>query len=171
MKDLKKIDLTYLDTASSRMQMTANIKAPLEFVFKIFEDADAWVHCFQAITRVNWTSEPPYKKGTTRTIDLKLPSQPLLTIDEEFVEWEQNKRFAFYFQRSSRRVFNAMIEDYKFTEGANGSTDIVWDLAYEGVGIYKFIFKLIAGQAKKDNQKALNNFRDYIEEQHKKSLA
>ena len=166
MKDLREVDLTYLKTAPNRMHLTTNIKAPVDFVFKIFEDADAWVHCFEAITRVDWTSETPHKTGATRTIDLKLPGQSPLTIDEEFVLWEQNRRFSFYFKRSNRRVFSAMLEDYKFSEGANGSTDIVWDLAYEGAGLFRFIFKFISGSAQKDNQKALNNFRDYIEEKY-----
>lgn len=169
MKDLKVVDLTYLDTAPGKMQMTANIKAPVDFAFKIFEDADAWVHCFKSILRVDWTTEPPHHKGTTRTIDLKIPGQPLLTIDEEFVEWEQNKRFSFYFKRSNRKVFSAIIEDYKFSEGTNGSTDIVWDLAFEGAGILRFIFKLIKGQVQKDNQEALDNFKAYIEEKYQQS--
>lgn len=169
MKGLKEVDLTYLEIAPGSMQMTANIHAPVEFVFKVFEDADAWVHCFDAITRVDWTSEPPHKKGATRTIDLKIPGQPLLTIDEEFVEWEQNKRFAFNFKRSSRRVFGAMVEDYKFFEAANGTTDIVWDLGFEGAGIFRIIFKLIAGSVQKDNQHALNTFKEYIEEKYSQS--
>lgn len=166
MQDLKAVDLAYLDIAPGSMQMTANIRAPIEFVFRVFEDADAWVHCFKAITRVDWTSEPPHKKGATRTIDLKLPGQSILTIDEEFVAWEQNRRFAFNFKRSNRRVFGAMLEDYKFTEAADGTTDIVWDLGFEGAGIYRVIFKLIAGSVQKDNQYALNTFKQYIEDKY-----
>ena len=52
MKNLKYADLTYLKTAPGTMQMTTSIEVPVEFVFKIFEDGDAWVHCFKAITRV-----------------------------------------------------------------------------------------------------------------------
>lgn len=167
MKELKYVDLTYLQTAPGTMQMKANIKAPVEFVFKVFEDGDAWVYCFKSITRVHWTSEPPHNKGATRTIDLKIPGQPLLTIDETFVEWEQNKRFSFNFTRANRRVFGAMIEDYKFSEGVNGSTDIVWDMGFEGAGIFRIIFKLISGSVQKDNQEALNTFKDYIEEKYK----
>ena len=171
MKDLKQVDLSYLETAPSSMQMTANVQAPIEFTFKVFEDADAWTHCFKSITRVDWTSEPPHKKGTTRTIDLKIPGQAMLTIDEEFVEWEQNRRFSFYFKRSNRKVFGAMLEDYKFYEGENGSTDIVWDAAFEGTGIFRFLFKFMSGQARKDNQTALNNFKDYIEAKYREGVS
>lgn len=170
MKDLKTVDLSFLDSASIKMQMTASINAPLEFAFKVFEDGDAWVECFDAITRVHWTSEPPDKAGATRTIDLKLPAQSLLTIDEEFIEWEQNKRFSFYFKSSNRRVFSAIIEDYKFSEGKDNTTEIVWDLGCEGAGIYRFLFKLISGSIRKDNQTALNKFKDYIEIKYQESL-
>lgn len=166
MIDLKQVDLSYLEVAPSSMQMTANVQAPIEFVFKTFEDPEAWVHCFKSITRVDWTTQPPHKKGAARTIDLKIPGQAMLTIDEEFVEWEQNKRFSFYFKRANRRVFGAMLEDYKFSEGGDGSTDIVWDAAFEGAGIFRFLFKFMSGQARKDNQKALDNFKAYIEEKY-----
>lgn len=170
MKNLQVVGLDYLDASPNKMQMTANIKAPVEFVFTVFEDGDAWVNCFESITRVDWTSEPPHNKGATRTIDLKLPGQPVLTIDEEFVTWEQNKRFSFYFKRSNRKIFGAMIEDYKFAAAEDGSTNIVWDLAYEGTGIFRFIFKLISGSVQKDNQKALNAFKDYIEEKYQQHM-
>lgn len=169
MIDLKKVDLDYLQKAPGTMQMTANIKAPVDFTFKVFEDADAWVHCFDAIQRVEWTTAPPHSRGAARTIDLKLPGQPLLIIDEEFVEWEQNKRFSFNFARSNRKVFGAMIEDYKFSEGEHGSTDIVWDMGFEGAGIFRLIFKLISGSVQKDNQTALNRFKDYIEQKYQQS--
>jgi len=62
-----------------------------------------------------------------------------------------------------------MIEDYKFSPGANASTDITWDLAYEGAGLYRWIFKLIASKVAKDNQAAMRKFKAHIEERNKLS--
>ena len=167
MKDLKRVDASYLETAPITIRTTVSIEAPVEFVFATFEDADAWVHCFKPITRVDWTSERPFGKGTTRTIDLDLPGMSTLTVDEEFTVWEQNKQFSFVFLRSTKKVFGAAYEDYQFVDQGNDTTDVIWNVGLEGAGIFGFLFKFMVGQTKKDNQTAMNNFKTFIEDAYR----
>jgi len=165
---LKKVGLDYLEQSSKVIATEFNVKAPVDFAFKVFGEADAWVHSFKSIEKVVWTTSPPHKKGARRTIDLKVPGQPILSIDEEFIAWEDNKRFSFYFKESSRRVFAAMVEDYQFSEGPNGSTNVNWRLAYEGAGIYRLVFKFLVSQVAKDNVVAMENFKALIEQRFEK---
>jgi len=171
MIELEQVDLFYLENGPLKLQTRVNIQAPVEFVFKIFEDGEAWVANFDTISRVEWTTEKPHKKGTRRVIDLTVAGAGEIMIDEEFLVWEQNKRFVFIFKASNEKVFSAMIEDYKFSEAENGSTDIVWDLACEGAGVFKALFPQAMPEVAKDAQKSLNNFKTYIEKKYAQSQA
>jgi hypothetical protein len=72
------------------------------------------------IHKVVWTSNKPYGVGTTRTVWLAL-----VTADEYFFRWEQNRRFSFYLTGHSMPFFHAFAEDYLLEEVAPGRTQFL----------------------------------------------
>ncbi len=78
---------------------------PPEMVWKALLDGPAWTE-WLPITKVTWTSPEPFKVGTTRTVEIGDQQ-----VEETFFAWEDNRRMAFRFERSSLPV-SAAVEDY-----------------------------------------------------------
>lgn len=64
------VDVEYTDTARFRFSNSVSIPASPAQSFEIFADADALPRWAAVITKVVWTSEPPYGVGTTRTVHM-----------------------------------------------------------------------------------------------------
>lgn len=162
MKALEVVDLSYLDRAPVRITTSVVINATPEQVFSAMQEADTWVEAIEPMTRLDWTSPKPFGVGTTRSVYLNMPVGPVQA-DEVFIAWEENKQMAFYFSHLNKKIFNAVIEDYKIKDLGNGSSELTWDFGYQGAGIFRLIFGLMKGHVKKDNLKALESMKAYIE--------
>jgi hypothetical protein len=55
----------------------------------------------------------------------------LLTVDEHFFRWEQNRRCSFYLTGHSMPLFHAFAEDYLLEEVAPGRTHFTYSVAVE----------------------------------------
>jgi hypothetical protein len=89
--------------------------------------------------------------------------QGKIQVDEKFIAWEQNSRMAFYFTHTNKKLFAALLEDYLITDLGNSRSELTWTFAYQGAGINRLLFWLIKGKVKKDNQKAMESMKAYIE--------
>jgi hypothetical protein len=110
------VDASFFDAAPMRFRNTAQLDAKPADVFAIFEDADSWPRWFRGMHSVVWTSERPYRVGSTRTVSLTL-----LTIEEYFFRWEQDRRFSFYLTGHSAPLVHALAEDYVLKATAPGA--------------------------------------------------
>lgn len=119
------VGLDYLETARFRFTAAEVVDATPERVFEVFADGEAWRRWVQAITRVEWTSPPPYGAGTTRTVHMLGG----LVAWEEFLVWEPGERMAFRIDEVSRPVVRAFAEDYRVTDVGLGQSRIDWTLA------------------------------------------
>lgn len=162
MKALQVVGLDYLDCAPNRITTTVDINATAEQVFSAMQEADTWVESIEAMTRLDWTSSKPFGLGTTRSVYLNMPNGEVRA-DEVFIAWEENKQMAFYFSHTNKKMFKAVIEDYRIEDLANGKSRLHWDFAYQGAGIFRPIFALMRSGLAKDNQKALESMKAYIE--------
>jgi len=120
------VDSSYLESAPYKFVNEVEINASAEEIFSVLEDAEAWPKFFKAISNVTWTSPKPFGVGTTRTV-----TSQGMKFHEEFVVWEQNKRYAFYFTATSMPFVNALYEDYLLEELANGITKFTYTVACE----------------------------------------
>ena len=78
----------------------------------------AWAE-WLPITRVTWTSAKPFGPGTTRTVEVGAQ-----VIEETFFAWEEGKRMAFRFERSTLPV-SAAVEDYRIVP-VEGGCELRW---------------------------------------------
>ena len=117
----------YTDTARFRFSNSVAIPASPRQLFEIFADADSWPRWAGVITRVTWTSEPPYGAGTTRTVHMLGG----LVGEEEFLAWEPERHMAFRFNASSTRAVRAFAEAYDVVPTDDGCR-LTWTLAMHG---------------------------------------
>lgn len=94
------------------------IDAPAPAVWSALLDARAWTQ-WLPITQVTWTSPAPFGVGTTRTVQI---GQAI--VEESFFAWEEGRRMAFCFERSSLPV-SAAVEDYR-VEPQGGACELIW---------------------------------------------
>lgn len=91
---------------------------PSSAVWAALLDADAWTQ-WLPITKVTWTSPKPFGVGTTRTVEVGAQ-----VIEEAFFAWEEGRRMAFRFERSTLPVA-AAVEDYRVVD-APGGCELRW---------------------------------------------
>jgi hypothetical protein len=91
---------------------------PPEMVWNALLDGPAWTE-WLPITKVTWTSPKPFSVGTTRTVEIGAE-----IVEETFFAWEEGRRMAFRFERSTLPV-SAAVEDYVVRPTATGC-ELLW---------------------------------------------
>ena len=109
----KAVGEDYLATVGPKLKVSHAFPFPASAVWAALLDAKAWTE-WLAITKVTWTSPEPFGKGTTRTVEIGD-----MVIDEVFFIWEEGKRMAFYFDKSTLPI-SAGVEDYHVVETPDG---------------------------------------------------
>lgn len=104
LKQHKAVGEEYLSTAKPSSAVHA-FPFPAKMVWNALLDGPAWTE-WLPITKVIWTSPQPFSVGTTRTVEIGDQ-----TVEETFFAWEEGRRMAFRFERSTLPV-SAAVEDY-----------------------------------------------------------
>lgn len=91
---------------------------PPEMVWNALLDAETWT-LWLPITKVTWTSPKPWGPGTTRTVEIGAQK-----VEETFFAWEEGRRMAFRFERSTLPV-SAAVEDYRVVP-VEGGCEMRW---------------------------------------------
>lgn len=112
------VDESYLAGAKARPGASHRFPFPASAVWAALLDPVAWTE-WLPITKVTWTSPTPYGVGTTRTVEIG-PQ----VIEETFFAWEEGRRMAFRFERSTLPV-SAAVEDYRVVD-APGGCELHW---------------------------------------------
>lgn len=120
------VEMEFLDSAPVQFVNEIELAASPAQVFAIFENAETWPHWFQDIVTVEWHNPKPYGVGTTRTVNLKT-----VAVEEYFFEWEQNKRFAFYFTSMSLPLINALLEEYRLEPLGEDRSKFIYTVCLE----------------------------------------
>ena len=91
---------------------------PPQMVWNALLDAETWT-LWLPITKVTWTSPKPWGPGTTRTVEIGEQK-----VEETFFAWEEGRRMAFRFERSTLPV-SAAVEDYRVVP-VEGGCEMRW---------------------------------------------
>ena len=111
-KEHKPVGEDYLATAKPNAVVHV-FPYPPEVVWAALLDGDAWTE-WLPITKVIWTSPKPFGVGTTRTVEIGDQR-----VEETFFAWEDGRRMAFRFDRSTLPV-SAAVEDYRLVPVEDG---------------------------------------------------
>lgn len=129
MHPCEKVGVDFVDTAPYRFSNSVDLDITPEQVFEVMADASAWPRWAKVITRVTWTSPPPYGPGTTRTVDMRGG----LVATEEFLVWEPGTTIAFRFNEASEKTIRAFAERYDILRTDTGCR-LTWNLSLDVEG-------------------------------------
>jgi len=156
--ECRKVGEDFINSAPERFVNVVEVNASPEKIFEIFEDENQWPLWFKDIVKVTWTSPKPFGVGTTRTVKLKP-----LTVYENFIVWETNKRFTFYLTHTSLPLAHALIEDYVLEPIDDGKTKFTYTVVYDPKPILKLagpLGKMAFGRMFKNAAKGLKKYID-----------
>lgn len=125
MPQCQPVDLDFIKTAEVVERNSTVLNASAEAVFQLFAEAKEWPRWYPAITHVEWTSPKPYGVGTTRTVSLGA-----LKVYEHFFDWQENRRFAFYFTGTNLPFVSALLEEYELTPLGDNRCEFSYTVAY-----------------------------------------
>ena len=159
MNEMRRVELDFFENPQFKIKHVQKIHASKEEVFQFLKGAENWPKWHTSITKVIWTSEEPYEKGTTRTVVIN----DKYTADEDFLIWEENERFVFRFLRSDIPMATALAEDFQLRDLGDGYCELSMTVAGETKGVlrlFNWVMKLIN---QKGIEKSLTNLAAYFE--------
>jgi hypothetical protein len=139
MVEYEKVELDFLDSAPIRISLAAELNITPEALFKLFEDPHSWE--WATIKSVTWETEPPYGRGTTRTVDVAGQGK----VQEYFLLWEQDKRMSFRFDKGEMKLVSALVEDYSVEALPDGRSRLTWNVAMQLRGFVRILSPLLSG--------------------------
>ena len=156
---LERVGVDFVETAPARYVNSVLIEAAPAQVWDVLEDAAAWPRWAKAIKHVEWTSEPPFGVGTTRTVRMA----GRMTVSEEFVVWEPHRRMAFRFNEATMNGVSAFAELYTLDEVSPGHTRVTWVMAMRPAGVSRAIVPITAAPMRRLFGHWLNGFKRLVE--------
>lgn len=152
-KKIQDVGEEFLDDPSKVKLVRHEFPFPKEVVWNALLDGDTWTE-WLPITKVEWTSPKPFGVGTTRTV--WIGDQ---VVEEVFFAWEDNKRMAFRFDRTTLPV-KACIEDYQL-QNTPGGCRLDWRFRARAPFV---LGPLISSQMKSGLKKGLPQLEAHIKE-------
>ena len=162
MKDLHQLEpvsLDFFDHAPLRVQCVLEARCTPEVLFETLRGDTVWTEWAGVIQHVNWTSEPPYAKNSTR--DVTITGDML--VREIFFHWEENERVAFYVTESTIPGLTKFAEDYVVERLGPSETRLTWTVAIENTGFMKVLNPITAVVMKQIFQRWLRRYKKILE--------
>lgn len=125
----EKVGVDFVDTAPYRFSNSVDLNITPEQLFEVMADAESWPRWAKVITKVTWTSPPPFGAGTTRTVNMRGG----LVGTEEFLVWEPHTTIAFRFNEASEKTIRAFAERYDILRTDTGCR-LTWNLSLDVEG-------------------------------------
>lgn len=132
---LEPVTLAFFETAPLRVQCTLEAKCTPEVLFETLRGDSVWTEWAGVIQHVEWTSEEPIAKNSTR--DVTITGDML--VRELFFHWEENERVAFYVTESTIPGLTKFAEDYVIERIGPNETRLTWTVAIENTGIMRYL--------------------------------
>jgi uncharacterized protein YndB with AHSA1/START domain len=128
MKPITRQTLEWIPSAPVRITRTRRMAAPPERVWSAIADHESWSDWFPALTAVE-ELDPGEGVGGRRRVHIGR-----LSVEEEFLVWEPDTRFAFTVTHADRRGIRSMVEDVRLTSVAGAATEVEYTQAVEPLG-------------------------------------
>jgi hypothetical protein len=120
---LRHVDDDFLASAPLVVRSSVQLRASQEAVWTALGSDEMW-SWLPVIDRLEWQSPRPFGPGAIRRLRLG----KLVTVDEEFYRWDENERATFRIVGQSRKVLDALIEDFALVP-KDGGTELTWTMA------------------------------------------
>jgi hypothetical protein len=153
---------SFVDTAPARYVNSVRIDATPACIWKALEDASAWPRWATPIKNVEWTSPPPFGVGTTRTVMMI----GKMTVFEEFIAWESNRRMSFRFNEASMNGVSAFAERYTLDVISAHATQVTWVMAMAPKGVSKLVVPVAHWPMQRAFGRMLRTFKALVEDEY-----
>lgn len=120
---LRHVDDEFLRDAPLVVRSSVQLKAQPDAVWEALGSDEMW-SWLPVVDQLEWQSPKPYAAGSIRRLRLG----KLVTVDEEFYRWDEGKRATFRVVGQSRKVLDALIEDFVLVP-SEGGTELTWTMA------------------------------------------
>ena len=120
---LRHVDDAFLTDAPLVVRSTIRLDATPEAVWEALDSDRMW-SWLPVVDRLQWRTPRPHGEGAVRRVRLGR----VVTVDEEFYRWEPGHRATFRVVGQSRKVLDALIEDFTIAP-AGDRTALTWTMA------------------------------------------
>ena len=158
-RQYRPVGADYFDTAPVHRALRQPIPASAAATFRCLTDAEAWPVWLVPVTKVVWTSPPPFGVGTTRDISGRAG-----TTSEYFFAWEDGRRMSFFFSQGVLPAVAAFAEDYEVVPVGDDGCELIWRYAFECPGAFRLLQPVIAAGFRRVASKSLRNLARYMGE-------
>lgn len=154
MRELQAVEADYATQGPNQFTLVQPIDKSAETLFRLLADGPTWKEWLGI--DVEWTSPKPFGVGTTRTV---VGSGQ--TIEETFLVWDEGRRMAFRFDRTTLPMA-AFAEDYEIRPTGVGTCELHWHYAFEWGGPLATLAGWTFGEIfKRNGARALARLADY----------
>jgi carbon monoxide dehydrogenase subunit G len=155
---VRPVDDSFLETAPLVIPATVELDAPPTAVWEALGSDRMW-SWLPVLDRLRWLSARPLSEGAVRVLRVAR----LLTIEEHFYRWEDERRATFHVVGQSRPVLAALAEDFVLQPTANGGTRLTWTMALEPrVSVPAWLARLLVPLLKPGNRIAIGGIRKIL---------
>jgi uncharacterized protein YndB with AHSA1/START domain len=155
----------FVDAAPARFVNSVVVEAPAAAVWAALADASAWPRWAKAIKHVEWTSEPPFGVGTTRTVNMI----GKMTVFEEFIVWEPQRRMGFRFNEATMNGVGAFAELYTLDELSDSQTRVTWVMAMQPSGVSRAVVPVTSVPMRRLFGHWLRGFKQLVEREYQQA--
>ncbi|MBQ0866029.1 SRPBCC family protein [Streptomyces sp. RK75] len=133
-RQLRPVELDFVDTAPLRLPFTADLGVAPERVYTALADElEAWPRWFTAVTEVR-----PTAGGKGREVRLKGGG----FFDETVLAAHPCERYTYRIDRTNAPGIRAMLEDWNLAPSPAGGTRVRWTMAVEGTPALRAVLRL-----------------------------
>lgn len=143
--------LDWKDEAPVRIEARAESDASPEAVFAVLADHERWPEWFPAVRKVVVLGEAT-GVGARRRVVI-----PGASVDEEFIAWDDGKRWSFTGYAAKPRFTKSLVEDCVLEPLASGGTAISYTMYLDPPRLVKPLFALFRRGVRASNTRALRN--------------
>ena len=127
MHECRFVDESFLASARTRASAERELAVSAAQLFACFEDNASWGQWVPVIRHATWTSQPPVRLGSTRTVGIIGG----VRLDEVFWAWQPEQRIGFRVTASSTRMIAALLECFDVTPLGKQRCKLRWRMAAE----------------------------------------
>lgn len=160
MPALTPVDISFAETASRRIEVEHRIKAPASEIWEVITNNSTWTDWFDGMTSCETTSEVAHGVGASRRVNVGP-----MELDEEFIVWEENERWAFTVTNTSLALAKRMLEMIELQDvgtKAKPETLVTYTGAFQPHILTFLPFPLFKLQLKRTWKKAFENLDEYV---------
>lgn len=129
MKQITRHDLGWLADAPLVLRSSRRIAVAPDAVWERIADHASWPDWWAGLKTVE-PGDPAAGVGGTRTVGLVGG----ITIAEEFLAWEENRRFAFVVTHMKPKIIRSLVEEVTLEPTGDGVTDVTYTQGWDPIG-------------------------------------